>query len=180
MDISRDWNSIRDIGRQNLLRGWQNGRFWWNDPDCLLVSPGRVMDVSGNKKGAAALPVNEVLFHATTVQATGGMLLSGDDLPTLTPEQVELLRKTLPPTASAARFADETLSVGRAPHGAGEFIYLFNWGDKPAERVVHLPRKSALRNYWTGEELGRHTGQYRVAELAPRSALLLESRPATE
>ena len=44
MDISRSWRSIRDIGRQNLLRGWENGQFWWNDPDCVLLSPGRVMN----------------------------------------------------------------------------------------------------------------------------------------
>ena len=51
MDISRHWASIRDIGRQNLLRGWQNGRFWWNDPDCLLLSSGPVLDEHGETTG---------------------------------------------------------------------------------------------------------------------------------
>ena len=51
MDISRHWASIRDIGRQNLLRGWQNGRFWWNDPDCLLLSGGPVLDEHGKPVG---------------------------------------------------------------------------------------------------------------------------------
>ena len=55
----------------------------------------------------------------------------------------------------AARFADETLTVGRAPNGKGEYLYLFNWGDQPAERVVTLPHKAALKNYWTGESLGQ-------------------------
>jgi alpha-galactosidase len=178
MDISRDWPSIRDIGRQNLRRGWQNGRFWWNDPDCVLLSPGMVMDNSGQPTGATGLPLNEVLFHATTVHATGGMLLSGDDLPTLTPERKAILLKLLPPTKRAASFADETLTVGRTPHGQGEYLYLFNWGDQPTERVVTLPRKVTLKNYWTGESLGQHTGEYRVPALAPHTALLLEAMPA--
>ncbi len=174
-DISRDWQSIRDDGRQNLLRGWENGRFWWNDPDCAVLSPGMVMDVSGNTTGATGLPLNEVVFHATTVHASGGMMLSGDDLPTLAPERVALLRKLIPPTGRAASFADETLTVGRTPHGKGEYLYLFNWGNAPAERVVPLPHKVSLKNYWTGEMLGNYESEYHVRALAPHTALLLEA-----
>ena len=45
-----------------------------------------------------------VQFHATTVHASGGMLLSGDDLPTLTPERVALLKKLIPPTGRGGAF----------------------------------------------------------------------------
>jgi alpha-galactosidase len=171
MDISRSWQNIRNIGRQNLWRGWQNGRFWWNDPDCALLSP-------DNEKGAKELKLNEVLFHATTVHASGGMMLSGDDLPSLSPERLALVRKLLPPTRRAASFADETLTVGRTPHGSGEYLYLFNWDDQPAERVVSLPRKVSLKNFWTGESLGQHDGIFRVLALPPHTALLIETTPA--
>ncbi|MEI6198229.1 MAG: glycoside hydrolase family 36 protein, partial [Verrucomicrobiota bacterium] len=174
-DISRDWLSIMNDGRQNLLRGWENGRFWWNDPDCAVLSPGMVMDISGNTTGATGLPLNEVVFHATTVHASGGMMLSGDDLPTLAPDRVALLRKLIPPTGRAASFADETLTVGRTPSGKGEYLYLFNWGDTPAERVVSLPHKMSLTNFWTGESLGEYESEYRVPVLAPHTALLLEA-----
>jgi alpha-galactosidase len=177
MDISRNWRSIRDIGRQNLLRGWQNGRFWWNDPDCVLLSPGRVMNNSGQTTGQTGLPINEVQFHATTVHASGGMLLTGDDMPTLSPDRIAMLKKLVPPTGRAASFADENLTVGRAPNGKGEFLYLFNWSDEPAERVVTLPRKVNLKNYWTGESLGQQEGEFRVPALAPHTALLLETTP---
>jgi len=174
-DISRVWQSIRNDGRQNLLRGWENGRFWWNDPDCAVFSPGMVMDISGNTTSTTGLPLNEVLFHATTVHASGGMMLSGDDLPALAPERVTLLRKLIPPTGRAASFADETLTVGRTPNANGEYLYLFNWGDAPAERVVSLPHKVSLKNYWTDESLGEYKGEYRVPALAPHTALLLEA-----
>jgi len=178
MDISRKWTSIRDIGRQNLLRGWQNGRFWWNDPDCVLLSPGRVMDDSGKATGRTGLPLNEVQFHATTVHASGGMLLTGDDMPTLAPDRLAMLRKLIPPTRKAASFADEELTVGRSPNGKGEYLYLFNWGDEPVERAVTLPRRVTLTNFWTGEPLGEHEGTFRVPALAPHTALLLEATPA--
>ena len=157
------------------MRDRQNGRFWWNDPDCVLLSPGRVMDNAGQQTGARDLPLNEVVFHATTVHATGGMLLSGDDLPTLRPERAAMLRKLLPPTKRAASFADKALAVGRASRGKGEYLYLFNWGNQPAERVVKLPRPVTLKNYWTGELLGQHAGEFRVPILAPHTALLLEA-----
>ena len=174
-DISRDWRSIRDDGRQNLLRGWENGRFWWNDPDCALLSPGMVMDISGKAVQTTGLPLNEVEFHATVVHASGGMMLSGDNLPTLAPERLTMLKKLIPPTGRAASFADETLTVGRTPNAEGEYLYLFNWGDEPAERVVALPHKMSLKNYWTGESLGKYAGEYRVPALAPHTALLLEA-----
>jgi len=176
MDISRDWKSIRDIGRQNLLRGWQNGRFWWNDPDCLLLSGGPTLDIHGKTTGWEGLPENEVVFHATVLHATGGMLLSGDDLPKLSSERVAVLRKMLPPTKQAARFADEQLALGRTPLKNREFIYLFNWSDAPAERVVKLSRPAKLLDYWTGENLGGHTNEFEIRAMAPHTARLIEAR----
>ena len=175
-DISRHWQSIRDIGRQNLLRSWQNGRFWWNDPDCLLLSGGPVLDVHGQTAGWKGLPENEVLFHATVLHATGGMLLSGDDLPKLGGERVAVLRKMLPPTAQAARFADERLALGRTSLKNRELIYLFNWSDAPTDRAVKLSRPAKLRDYWTGEDLGMHTNEFVVRALAPHTARLIEAR----
>ncbi len=55
------------------------------------------------------------------------MLLSGDDLPNLGPDQAAVLRKMLPPTGQAARFADEQLTVSQVPLKNWEFIYLFNY-----------------------------------------------------
>lgn len=174
-DTGRDWKAVRDVGQQNLLRGWQNGRLWWNDPDCVLLSTVTPKDASGNAMAKAGLSWSEALFHATTIHASGGMLLSGDDLPTLSPDALNVLRKLIPPTGRAAHFADETLAVGRTPKHNGEFIYLFNWGDEPVERVVTLPGSVRLRNYWTGQVLGLFKGEYRAPALAPHSAMLLES-----
>jgi len=55
-DISRRWQTIAGVARENLLRNWQNGKLWWNDPDCVLLT--------GN------LPENEFYFHAAAIYAT--------------------------------------------------------------------------------------------------------------
>jgi alpha-galactosidase len=177
MDISRNWGAIRDIGRQNLLRGWQNGRFWWNDPDCVLLSPGRVMDNSGKTIAETGLPENEVMFHAAAIHASGGMLLSSDDLPTLTPERSAALKKLIPPTKQAAGFENELLTVGRTSVGKKEYIYLFNWSNQPADRLVKFDRSASLSDFWTGEKLGSATGEYRLNALPPHTAKIIIAEP---
>lgn len=174
MDISRSWKSIRTIGRQNLLRAWQNGRLWWNDPDCVLLA-GRFDSGTAEPFGAeAGLLDREIIFHATTLHAVGGMVLSGDDLPTLTPQRIDVLKKLLPPARHAARFENEDFTVGRSSINGREFIYFFNWDDKPAERQVHFTQPVKVRDFWSGQELGESSGRLRLT-LAPRSARLLEA-----
>jgi alpha-galactosidase len=36
-DINRSWPNFASTARQNLLRAWQNGKLWWNDPDCVVL-----------------------------------------------------------------------------------------------------------------------------------------------
>lgn len=184
MDTWRKWESFRDIGRENLLRGWQNGRLWWNDPDCLLLlneGASDVMDQAGNAvsnaKKEKGLSQNEFLFHAATIYASGGMLLSGDDLTKMTPGQLAVLKKLLPPTGVAARFENEDFEVGWTKL-ANENVYsVFNWSEKPADRVIKLPKgKYALTDKWTGKSLGTFEKEYRIPGLAARTAMLIEAR----
>ena len=84
-DIRRDWKRFSDTARQNLSRNWQNGRLWWNDPDAIVLT--------------GELSEDEYRFHATVIYASGGMILSGDDLTTITPARLAMLRKLQPPTA---------------------------------------------------------------------------------
>jgi alpha-galactosidase len=161
MDVGRSWKSFSKIGRENLYRAWQNGRLWWNDPDCVVLT--------GNQ------PENEFLFHATLCYATGGMLLSGDDLTKIPPERLAILRKLVPPTGVAARFEDDTFQVGRVRLKDRELVTLLNATDAPLTRTVKLARKSQLRDYWTGADLGTHDREY-AATLPARSGSILEVR----
>jgi alpha-galactosidase len=147
-DIKRDWKRIADTARQNLMRNWQNGRLWWNDPDAIVLT--------------GELPDNEFRFHATAIYATGGMILSGDDLTTISAPRLEMLRKLEPPTGIAATFADGGLQVGVVDLTDRLAFCLLNWGETPQTLTFTLRGAHHVRELWTNEDLGRRDGAVSV------------------
>jgi len=171
MDISRSWQSFTSIGRENLLRGWQNGRLWWNDPDCIVLL---------NEDEQHPLPENEFIYHATNVFATGGMLLSGDDLTKMTPAKLTMLKKLIPPAGKAARFQNEKFETGVTRMSGCDMYSIFNRDDTAAYRRIVLPAgKYRLTDVWTGEDIGIFENEYILAALAPRSARLIKAVKVT-
>jgi alpha-galactosidase len=159
-DIKRTWDRIATTARQNLSRDWQNGSLWWNDPDAVVL--------------ASDLTDSECQFHATAIYATGGMVLSGDDLTVLPPSRAAMLEKLLPPTGVAAEFEDASLRVGTVQLSDARMICLFNWGDTMQTTTIRLPAPVTVTDYWTGASLGRRQGSLSL-EMAPRSARLLRT-----
>jgi alpha-galactosidase len=158
-DIKRSWDRIASTGRQNLSRNWQNGRLWWNDPDAVVLS--------------GDLSKDEVLVHASVIHASGGMLLSGDDLTQLAADRLAILRRLLPPTGVAARFEDDSLRVGMSDYQGGRMVYLFNWGDSPQTLRFNLQRACEITDYWSGQAMGRHERSFSITEMPPHSARIL-------
>ena len=144
-DIKREWKRIADTARQNLMRNWQNGRLWWNDPDAIVLT--------------GELPENEFRFHATAIYATGGMILSGDDLTQIPESRLAMLRELEPPTGVAARFADDSLQVGTVDLDGRRAICLLNWSDMPRRLSFSLPRRASLRDVWGARTLGTRQGR---------------------
>jgi alpha-galactosidase len=142
-DIKRTWDVFRKTARQNLYRAWQNGRVWWNDPDAVTLS--------GN------MPEEEYRFHATAILASGGLVLSGDDLSTLPADRLAMLKKLLPPTGKAAQFADESLKIGTVQLDDRMLVCVFNWGDDATKIPVKLARAGAVTDLWSGADYGRRT-----------------------
>jgi hypothetical protein len=104
------------------------------------------------------------------------MTLSGDDLTKIPADRLAMLRKLLPPTGVAAEFEDDSLSVGIVKLPGRNMACLFNWGETPHALFFRPPEPSHIRDYWTGEDLGRHEGL--LIHMAPHSAQLLECLPA--
>jgi alpha-galactosidase len=161
MDIKRQWPTFERSGRENLYRAWQNGRLWWNDPDCLVLT--------------GKMPDNEFRFHAALIYATGGMLLSGDDLTTISPERLDVLRKTVPPTAQAAAFEDSQFEVGRLSGPKGKYLVLLNWDSTAKKLSAHLDKPCEVVDYFSGKSLGRFSGEYSV-QLQGHDGTVLELR----
>jgi len=114
MDIERTWESIARTAKQNLLRSWQNGRLWWNDPDCVLLT---------------GLDEHLRSFHRAVQFACGGALLSGDDLSKLKPDSISELRGLLSTRPPAARF-DDTLERGEIQLADRSLRVHLDWTDR--------------------------------------------------
>ena len=158
-DIKRTWERVATTARQNLQRNWQNGRLWWNDPDAVVLT--------------GDLAEEALRFHATAIYATGGMILSGDDLTKISTEKLAMLRKLQPPTGHAARFADDSLRVGTIKLPDKEIYCLFNWDDAPQKISIDLSRARRVADFWSGEDLGRHAHVFTIDEMPAHSAKLL-------
>jgi len=158
-DIQRTWARVAATARQNLLRNWQNGRLWWNDPDAVVLT--------------GDLPEEEFSFHATAIYATGGMLLSGDDLTAISPARLALLRKLSPPTGVPARFADASFRVGEVERPDGRVFCLLNWSDAPETISFRLPARHRIREVGSDADLGSHPAGVVSRVLPARSGRLL-------
>jgi alpha-galactosidase len=156
-DIKRTWDRIKTTGFQNLQRNWQNGRLWWNDPDAIVL--------------ASDLSDAECQFHATVIYASGGMVLSGDDLTKLPPARAAMLKKLLPPTGVAAAFDDASLRAGTVVLPGARMLCLLNWDDGPETRTVRVGT-GTVTDFWTGESLTPRAGVLELA-MGARSARLL-------
>ncbi len=158
MDIERSWPSFSSTAKENLSRAWQNGKLWWNDPDTLLLT--------------GDLPANEYQFHATVILATGGLVLSGDNVPDLKQAMLKTIRKLLPPTGVAAQFQDDSFTVGETVIHDETRVFLLNWSDAPMTKSFHMKHRAEVTDFWNGKVLGQLAGTVTV-ELAPRSARVL-------
>jgi len=164
-DIKRSWDRIKQTARQNLSRNWQNGRLWWNDPDAVCLM--------------GELPLTEFRFHATTIYASGGMVLSGDDLTGIEEYRLEMLRKLLPPSGLTARFEDDSMRVGIVEHPNFQMVCLLNWDDVPQTIRFRLTGLSDITDYWTDEKFGKRDGWFSVTDISPHTAMLFRVKGAS-
>lgn len=110
----------------SLLRGWMHRKWWWNDPDSLVV-----------REHGSALRPSELRAQVAGIALSGGLTSAGDDLARLEPYRGELVRFVMPSTGAPAR--PENLGDAPVPRvwraRLGEersLVAVFQWGDEPA------------------------------------------------
>ncbi|MCC7365977.1 MAG: alpha-galactosidase [Dehalococcoidia bacterium] len=127
-DVKAQWAdgpnpSVRHAMRLALMRNWMHGRWWANDPDCLVV-----------RETDTELTEAEVRFLAAGIALSGGMVVASDDLPQLGEDRRALALALFPPTGVAARPADPgeapVPSEWRGDLGEGKaLVGVLNWDD---------------------------------------------------
>ena len=179
--LGMDWVNYAQTARLTFARNWQNGRLWWNDPDCVRI-------------GRRDLPENLMMFHLTALYASGGMILASDDLPALPTGRVALVKALAARPGVAARFedgrmtepvpgqqrwgaqygfADRSMEVGWIEAAGRTQVALFNW--QPEPRTIAFERKGRHRlvDVWTGAAVGAFTDRFET-NLPAQSARLWE------
>jgi len=128
--------AARNAVRNTLTRSGMHRRWWLNDPDCLVVRDTKHMNEI------------EVRSWASIVGLSGGLLVLGDDLPTLSDRRMHYVTSLLPPQTESAipldLFERETpeLYVLRqdGKWGSGVVAGVFNWSDRLQHKSVDLAR----------------------------------------
>ena len=127
--------SARNSIQNTLTRAEQHGRWWINDPDCLLVRP------------EIDLTIDEIKSLATVIALTGGSLLVSDDLPKLPEDRKKIIEVLLPIIGKRANIMDWLDT--ETPHnirldlnndcGDWHILARFNWKDHPREIFLSFP-----------------------------------------
>jgi alpha-galactosidase len=149
--------SLRNALRNTLNMSSLHQRWWWNDPDCLLV---RDTDVrlkyspdssrlkgspdSSRLKGSPdshRLTEPEVQSAVTLVGLSGGMLVSSDDMSKVNPERLSWVSLLVPNLGLRGLPLDglrnEMPSLYQVKLNGGgqawQLVALFNWNDHPSD-----------------------------------------------
>jgi len=174
-----DGPALRNATRATLARGWMHGRWWANDPDCVIV-----------RGSDTQLSLAEVQAWAAVVALSGGMLFVGDDVSRVEPDRLELLSRLIPPSGVAADVRRPLLNrmpsrlhlqIDR-PWATWSIVGVANWLDMPSAVRFDPPEFELDGPYhvvdlWRGEYLGLHRGSLDLGTLEPHALRLLSIHP---
>jgi alpha-galactosidase len=128
---------LRNNIRHSLNLSTLHRRWWWNDPDCLMV---RNYDTS--------LTDAEIISSVSQVGLLGGLVVNSDDLTRLPAERRRLLSVLTPILSPGARPVDlfehemaEVYDLPMQQDWAGWHVTaVFNWADRPAAKSLDTGR----------------------------------------
>lgn len=146
-------NSIQNI----LSRAFMHGKWWVNDPDCLLIRPD------------TTLTLPEVQALASVIALTGGSLLLSDDMPNVPDDRLYIAQVLLPLISTRPQVLDlfeqhmpENIRLDmQGACGDWHLLGYFNWADKAIDQRLDVAQ-------W-----GLPEGSYLVHEFWQQKTMLL-------
>lgn len=177
-DNSRNFSTFAHLAKECFPRNWQHNHLWVNDPDTVLLRNAGVdvVDPAGNPilpDGAATQ--QDFLFNATYTLASGGMVLSGDNMMEFSEQNIRILKKLLPVRGVAAVFDSADYTVGRIPLDGEEIICVFNYDEVEREYRIGFTERAEVSDFWSEENLGIWEAGVHTVRLAGHSAKALRT-----
>jgi alpha-galactosidase len=127
--------ALRNALRNTLVLSSLQRKWWWNDPDCLLV-----------RNHATRLTEPEVQSAVSLVGLSGGMLVHSDDLHKVSPGRLEWISLLTPDLGLSGAPLDllkkemPGLYQVKVEHAgqSWQLVALFNWMDHPGDCRLRL------------------------------------------
>jgi len=131
----RSVGSLRNNIRHTINLSALHRKWWWNDPDCLMV-----------RSDNTYLTREEVRSNVSLIGSNGNLVIHSDNLAKLSPEEIRWASLVTPNLACDGQALDllqqempELYVVNHdSPAGTWVSLVLFNWSDVPADRSVNL------------------------------------------
>lgn len=120
-DNSPEWDGVKAGPIRGTSRYFLNGRVWYNDPDPVYVRD--------------SIPASRARVSATWASLSGDLFAFSDWLPDLSPERVEILRRTIAPHGRAKDvrpvdlFESALANAWLLKDGERAVLGVFNWDD---------------------------------------------------
>ena len=161
---------------------YKHRRFWINDADSIQIGKG--------------CSLGEARVRATMVSLSGGHVMVSEDLRTVDPERLEIIRRILPAFPHAARPLDlfeKPFPEGypalwaletRSPLGTATALAVFNLGREtrkfrinPEMLGIGDHEEFVALEWWQQRWLGRFNGEFEL-EVPPEDVAVIHARPS--
>jgi len=172
---------------QTIHRSFIHGKWWHNDPDCVLVrSSGTPHESSLSHSG---LTMDEARFFMTVVGLTQGIQMVGEKMHALEEERLQLLDTIQPPVNAPAIPLDFFASQPSRlllPTRHGIILGLLNWQHAECTKTVHwfelglvpdVPQQ--VYELWTQSCIGGHRHSMLNVDVPAHGSRVLLFRPST-
>ena len=159
-DVERHSHRFEQIAKETFFRSWQHRKLWQIDPDCATFT-------SLPNQAASR---EDYQFHRNVLLACGGLLLSGDPLPEITPFASKTLAKLMlrqRRNQESAKFTALGLNHAFLPLTSKNDLHcLFNYtNDEATEFTLTADQPADWYDYWTGEKLNQEPCQLLLVSL---------------
>lgn len=154
-DPGPGWRQMNNFFEVISNNTYQNHIIWYSDPDCIVLRGKPTRSDLKRKRNTQFLSLEEARTAASLLSIAGLQWLSGDDMPNLETDRVELIRKAIPilpilpidlfgrgrAVENYPRILDLKINM---PSGRYDVVAATNWSDGPEQRSVSFENDLGL------------------------------------